>query len=43
LARGYKEEAQERDRLKPIGHLIFVIPGVGQKKYPKAIIENTGE
>ena len=30
VKRGYKESASQDDQLPPIGHLVFVIHGIGQ-------------
>ena len=43
LARGYKEPSSREDSLPPIGHLVFVVHGIGQNMEPSAIIKSSSE
>ena len=43
LVRGYKDPALLEDRDPPIGHLVFVIHGIGQNMDSSNIVKSTGE
>ena len=43
LVRGYKERASPEDREPPIGHLVFVIHGIGQSLDISDIAKSTSE
>ena len=43
LVRGYKEFASDEDRDPPIGHLVFVIHGIGQNMDVSDIRKSTSE
>ena len=43
LVRGYKDPASREDRLPPIGHVVFVIHGIGQNMDISCITKSTNE
>lgn len=43
LIRSYKTEADEKDKLNDITHLVFLIHGIGHKIDNKKIIKNTSQ
>ena len=43
LVRGYKEPASPADGLPPIGHLVFVVHGIGQNMESADIVKSTSE
>lgn len=43
MVRGYKEPALGSDREAPVGHLVFVIHGIGQNIDNFNIVTNTSE
>ena len=43
LVRGYKEPSSSADCLPPIGHLVFVVHGIGQNMESADIVKSTSE
>ena len=43
LVRGYKEPASREDKTPPIGHVVFVIHGIGQNMDISCIAKSTNE
>lgn len=43
LIRSYKTDANEKDKLNDINHLVFLIHGIGHKIDNKKIIKNTSQ
>jgi len=43
LIRSYKTDANEKDKLNDITHLVFLIHGIGHKIDNKKIIKNTSQ
>jgi hypothetical protein len=43
LIRSYKTEADEKDKLNDITHLVFLVHGIGHKIDNKKIIRNTSQ
>ena len=43
IKRGYRERASLEDQLPPIGHLVFVIHGIGQNMDSSDISKSTSE
>ncbi len=43
VARGYKEGASGEDRLPPIGHIVFVVHGIGQNMDISSIEKSSSE
>ena len=43
IKRGYKESASQEDKPPPIGHLVFIIHGIGQNMDSSDIIQSASE
>lgn len=43
LIRSYKTDANEKDKLNDITHLVFLVHGIGHKIDNKKIIKNTSQ
>lgn len=43
LVRGYKEPSSGEDCLPPIGHIVFVVHGIGQNMESADIVKSTSE
>ena len=43
VVRGYKEHASGEDRLPPIGHVVFVVHGIGQNMDMSSIEKSASE
>ena len=43
VVRGYKEAASGEDRTPPVGHVVFVVHGIGQNMDSSSIEKNASE